>query len=52
MNGAKNAGVVPMEPTEDEIPKGEWGKLHLVGAIEGKQGRIVMGVVGVECSGL
>ena len=39
-NGAKNAGVVPMEPTEDEIPKGEWGKLHLVGAIEGKQGRM------------
>ena len=37
-DGAKNGGVVPMEPTEDDIPKGEWGKLHLVGAIQGKQG--------------
>ena len=37
-DGAKNGGVVPMEPIEDDIPKGEWGKLHLVGAIQGKQG--------------
>ena len=24
-DGAKNGGVVPMEPIEDDIPKGEWG---------------------------
>jgi hypothetical protein len=39
-DGAKNCGVVPMEPQEADIPKGEWGKLHLVGAIKGKQGSI------------
>ena len=37
-NAAKNGGEVPMTPTEDEIPMGQWGKTHLVGAIRGKQG--------------
>ena len=35
---AKKGGEVPMEPLEEVVPAGQWGRLHAIGAVPGKRG--------------
>ena len=39
-DAVQNGGVVPMDALEDDIPRGEWGRLQAVGATEDTKGHL------------